>query len=117
MAVRSARIRASGMIRPCVGSAKRLYETLGNFQSTEGAMVCGLLSAQNSRCMHATRQTTAAKLPIEIARRWGFAEPIHLPAGVTLSANFIMISTLPEGPKRHFNRRLLQAGLLRRRPS
>src|ERR1035441_9841279 len=81
IAVRSARICASGTLKPTGdGSADRLYETLGNLPSTEGAVACGFIDAQNARCRHATRLTTAAKVPSDIARRC-LAEPINPPPG------------------------------------
>jgi hypothetical protein len=50
-----------------------LYETLGNFSSTEGAVACGFLTTQNPKCRAANRQTITPKLPSDIARRWPLA--------------------------------------------
>jgi hypothetical protein len=93
IAMRSARILASGTLNPFgVGSAKRLYETLGNFPSTEGAVACGFFNAHNARCRHATRPMTVPKVPSDMARRWLVAVPIHLGPSVTSSAIFIVVS-------------------------
>src|ERR1700677_739353 len=67
--MRSARIRASGTVRPAEGEpSKRLYETLASRSSTDAAVVAGFFRAQRPRCTQATRPRTVATAGKDIAR-------------------------------------------------
>src|ERR1700721_365214 len=91
MAVRSARIRASGTVSPAEGApANRLYEPLASRPSTEAAVVAGFFRAQNPRCMQATRPRTKAIVPKDIARLRPYRVPTDSPPRTVSSAVFIL---------------------------
>ena len=69
---------------PVVGDARQLSFDRGH----SGIRI---LSAQNGRCMHATRLTSAAKVPSDITRWRPLAAPIQLPYRATSSGVFILV--------------------------
>src|ERR1700744_196839 len=90
MAVRSARIVASGTVRPAEGGPmNRLYETLASGPSTAAAVVVGFLTAQSPRWTQATKPSTRAIVPRDMVRLRPYPMPIDFPPGMISSAVFI----------------------------